>query len=41
MIATSEIKISCVVPQDKGIEALRVVHAAFGLAGSETVEVPA
>ncbi|MEL6489887.1 MAG: aspartate kinase [Cyanobacteria bacterium J06555_13] len=41
MIATSEIKISCVVKRDKGVESLRVVHAAFGLAGSETVEVPA
>ncbi|MEM6449313.1 MAG: aspartate kinase [Cyanobacteria bacterium P01_D01_bin.105] len=41
MIATSEIKISCVVAQDKGIDALRVVHAAFGLAGTKTVEVPA
>ncbi len=41
MIATSEIKISCVVEQSKGIEALRVVHSAFKLAGTETVEVPA
>ncbi len=41
MIATSEIKISCVVEQEQGVEALKVVHAAFGLAGSETVEVPA
>ncbi|MEO1621195.1 MAG: aspartate kinase, partial [Cyanobacteria bacterium J06632_3] len=41
MIATSEIKISCVVQQDKGVEALKVVHTAFDLAGSETVEVPA
>ena len=41
MIATSEIKISCVVQEDKGVEALRVVHAAFDLAGSETMEVPA
>lgn len=41
MIATSEIKISCVVQEDKGVEALQVVHAAFDLAGSEVVEVPA
>lgn len=41
MIATSEIKISCVVDQTQGIEALRVVHSAFGLAGTEKVEVPA
>ncbi|MGB3789126.1 MAG: aspartate kinase [Phormidesmis sp.] len=49
MIATSEIKISCVVAQEKGIQALKVVHAAFdladdlidNLADSETVEVSA
>lgn len=37
MIATSEIKISCVVAQDKGIQALKVVHAAFDLAANEVV----
>ena len=31
MIATSEIKISCVVSQAQGIDALRTVHRAFGL----------
>lgn len=31
MIATSEIKVSCVIDGDKGKEALRVVHAAFNL----------
>ncbi|MGD1863310.1 MAG: aspartate kinase [Phormidesmis sp.] len=41
MIATSEIKISCVVAEDEGVEALSVVHAAFGLAGNKVVEVPA
>ncbi|MGB7087345.1 MAG: aspartate kinase [Phormidesmis sp.] len=41
MIATSEIKISCVVEQEKGIEALRVVHSAFGLAETKVVEVSA
>ena len=35
MIATSEIKISCVVAQDKGVQALKVVHAAFDLAANE------
>ncbi|OAB63354.1 aspartate kinase [Leptolyngbya valderiana BDU 20041] len=30
-IATSEIKISCVVPEDDGVKALQAVHAAFGL----------
>ncbi|MEM9151002.1 MAG: ACT domain-containing protein, partial [Cyanobacteria bacterium P01_F01_bin.3] len=41
MIATSEIKISCVVAENEGIEALKVVHTAFGLAGNKVVEVPA
>ena len=41
MIATSEIKISCVVAEDSGIEALKAVPTAFGLAGSQEIEVPA
>ena len=41
MIATSEIKISCVVKQEQGVEALKVVHSAFNLAGTEVVEVSA
>ncbi|MEM7065736.1 MAG: aspartate kinase [Cyanobacteria bacterium P01_B01_bin.77] len=41
MIATSEIKISCVVAETSGIDALKAVHTAFGLAGSQEVEVPA
>ncbi|MGL5806048.1 MAG: ACT domain-containing protein, partial [Xenococcaceae cyanobacterium] len=41
MIATSEIKISCVVAQEDGIKALKTVHDAFGLAGSDTIEIPA
>lgn len=41
MIATSEIKISCVVAQEQGITALQAIHAAFGLAGSEQIQVPA
>ncbi|MEH2306797.1 aspartate kinase [Nostoc sp.] len=40
MIATSEIKISCVVAQEQGVKALQAIHAAFGLAGSEKVVVP-
>lgn len=32
MIATSEIKISCVVAQEEGVKALQAIHAAFGLA---------
>ncbi|MDJ0616077.1 MAG: aspartate kinase [Calothrix sp. MO_192.B10] len=41
MITTSEIKISCVVDEHQGIKALQAIHEAFGLAGSEKVEVPA
>jgi len=41
MIATSEIKISCVVGQDEGVKALQVIHSAFDLAGSEKFVVPA
>ena len=40
MIATSEIKISCVVAEDEGVTALRAVHNAFGLAGVERTVVP-
>jgi len=40
MIATSEIKISCVVAEDEGITALRAVHNAFGLAGLTRTVVP-
>ena len=31
MIATSEIKISCVVARDRGTEAVKIIHRAFGL----------
>jgi len=41
MIATSEIKISCVVAQEDGVRALTAIHAAFGLAGSQKIQVPA
>ncbi|MEH2144166.1 aspartate kinase [Nostoc sp.] len=41
MIATSEIKISCVVAQEQGVKALQAIHAAFGLAGTEKFVVPA
>ena len=41
MIATSEIKISCVVPQEDGVSALKAIHTAFELAGSEKIQVPA
>ncbi len=39
MIATSEIKISCVVDREDGIKALKAVHEAFELTGEEKVEV--
>jgi aspartate kinase len=41
MIATSEIKISCVVAEEEGVKALQAVHQAFNLAGSERIIVPA
>jgi aspartate kinase len=41
MITTSEIKISCVVHQEQGKLALQTVHQAFGLSGSQKIEVPA
>jgi aspartate kinase len=41
MIATSEIKISCVVAQEQGVAALQAIHAAFGLAGDRQIQVPA
>lgn len=41
MIATSEIKVSCVVSEEDGVRALQVIHAAFGLAGQQRIEVPA
>jgi len=34
MIATSEIRTSCVVPEADGVKALQAVHGAFGLGGS-------
>ncbi|NJR64469.1 MAG: aspartate kinase [Leptolyngbyaceae cyanobacterium CRU_2_3] len=41
MIATSEIKISCVVPETEGVRALQAIHRAFDLAGTERITVPA
>jgi aspartate kinase len=41
MIATSEIRVSCVVDRDQGVAALQAVHAAFGLAGEQSLSVPA
>lgn len=41
MIATSEIKVSCVVAKDQGVMALQAIHAAFGLAGTQKIQVSA
>jgi aspartate kinase len=41
MIATSEIKVSCVVSEGDGVKALQVIHEAFNLSGSQRIEVPA
>lgn len=40
MIATSEIKVSCVLEESQGVEALKVIHEAFGLSGNQTIQVP-
>ncbi|MEB3339829.1 aspartate kinase [Okeania sp.] len=40
MIATSEIKISCVVEEEDSVKALQTIHKAFGLSGNEVVKVP-
>ncbi|HEY9889840.1 MAG TPA: aspartate kinase [Candidatus Obscuribacterales bacterium] len=41
MIATSEIKISCLVAEADGVKALKAVHDAFALCGTEAIVVPA
>ena len=41
MITTSEIKISCVIDETQGVEALKAVHEAFGLGGTDRVTIPA
>lgn len=41
MIATSEIRVSCVVSKDHGADALKAAHAAFGLEDlTQRVEIP-
>jgi aspartate kinase len=40
MIATSEIKVSCIVSQTDAVRALKCIHDTFGLAGQEVVHVP-
>jgi aspartate kinase len=41
MIATSEIKISCVVAQEQAVAALQAIHAAFELGSKDTIQMPA
>ncbi len=41
MIATSEIKISCLVAEANGVRALQAIHRAFDLSGVERITVPA
>ena len=41
MIATSEIKVSCVVAEAQGVMALQAIHAAFELAGTQRIKVSA
>jgi aspartate kinase len=41
MIATSEIRVSCVVSENQGIAALQSVHQAFGLGQAQKVDVSA
>jgi aspartate kinase len=41
MIATSEIKVSCLVAEADGVRALQVIHAAFELSGNHSIQVPA
>jgi aspartate kinase len=40
MIATSEIKTSCLVAESDGVRALQVIHAAFELSGSQKIQMP-
>ncbi|MDX2253878.1 MAG: aspartate kinase [Pseudanabaenaceae cyanobacterium bins.39] len=40
MIATSEIKVSCVVRDHQAEEALRLIHQEFKLSGDQLIEVP-
>ena len=38
MIATSEIRISCVVNEAQGIDALQAIHRSFNLGGAATIK---
>ncbi len=39
MIATSEIKVSCIIRQSRAVEALQAVHQAFALNGSQEIPI--
>jgi aspartate kinase len=41
MIATSEIRVSCVVAENQGAEALQAVHKVFELGQTHQIEIPA
>lgn len=41
MIATSEIRVSCLVTESQGVAALQAIHAAFDLSSSQKAEVSA
>jgi aspartate kinase len=41
MIATSEIRVSCLVAKSQGVDALKAIHAAFNLGSGHQIEVPA
>ncbi len=41
MIATSEIRVSCVVAETEGVAALQAIHAAFNLSGDRSIKIPA
>jgi aspartate kinase len=41
MIATSEIRVSCVVAENQGAEALQAVHQVFELGQTHQIEIPA
>jgi aspartate kinase len=40
MIATSEIRVSCVVSKSQGVDALKAAHQSFGLGHTQAVEIP-
>ncbi len=41
MIATSEIKLSCIIAEEQAVDALQAIHSAFGLSGEQTIHIPA